>query len=309
MSHLPLAPSAFAAPATPSSTSTSNRNRPPSPKFSAATEDILRRINANGATPNSMPGFEAVKESILKGMVTSDKIPVPPPSSNAKRGRPAGRGSANSASRTAGAPGPESSTRGRRRGRARGRGRGRGGGRGGKRKRDESEAESELTQSDEQSDQDPFLIDDDDDDDGKAAGDEDDYAPLPTTTKSGRSVHKPAHFVPSIPSPVSASKRRKPYRRNPDSALCKACHRGHSPNNNQIVFCDGCGAAYHQYCHDPPIDKETVLVPDKEWLCAACVRTRMREVAGTALDGLESGDKMSDLEVGRVWSRRRPSPY
>lgn len=102
----------------------------------------------------------------------------------------------------------------------------------------------------------------------------DSYNPVPTTTKSGRSVHKPTAYVPTIPSPTQTnSKRRKVGGRHSNArSVCKTCQRGHSPNANQIVFCDQCNTGYHQYCHHPPIENDVVLIQDKEWVCAACVR-------------------------------------
>ena len=259
-------------------------------QYSAATAEVLRRMSENGAAHTGTPGYEAAREQILRGIVTSDRLPVPPPMSTGKRGR-GGRGGI---SRTDSVVTPSASSwtpdmsRGRPRGRPRGRGRGsgRGRGRGGKRKREDSEAEdSDLSLSDEGKLQ-----------DGDANELSDSYTPLPTKTKSGRSVTKPAQFVPTIASP-SGPKKKRAYRRNPESALCKACHRGHSPANNQVVFCDGCVGAYHQYCHDPPIDKEVILVPEKEWFCTSCVKERNEVIAGTTLEGLISGEKLTLDEV------------
>jgi len=64
-----------------------------------------------------------------------------------------------------------------------------------------------------------------------------------------------------------------------------------------VVFCDGCGGAYHQYCHDPPIDKEVILIPEKEWFCATCSRERNEVITGTTLEGLVSGEKLTVEEV------------
>lgn len=48
------------------------------------------------------------------------------------------------------------------------------------------------------------------------------------------------------------------------------CQRGHSPTSNVIVFCDQCNRAWHQLCHDPPIETEFVTVKEKEWHCREC---------------------------------------
>lgn len=99
--------------------------------------------------------------------------------------------------------------------------------------------------------------------------------PLPTRTKSGRSVNKPVVFVPTIPEPAHGTKRRKSTK-TLLAAKCKTCQRETDPANNRIVFCDACNTAYHQYCHRPPIDSDVVTVLEKEWLCSACVLARQR---------------------------------
>jgi hypothetical protein len=62
------------------------------------------------------------------------------------------------------------------------------------------------------------------------------------------------------------------------------------------VFCDVCNTAYHQYCHDPPIDNEYVTVLEKEWLCGPCERSKKNVVAGT--EGLVAGE---GLGIDQVW--------
>ncbi|PGH10912.1 hypothetical protein AJ80_07355 [Polytolypa hystricis UAMH7299] len=142
----------------------------------------------------------------------------------------------------------------------------------------------------------------DDDDDGIIrAGDSDsdsDSEPTPmitTHTKSGRQVHRPSLFVPSVHStqeglPVAASeghqqpqsqqqqqgqqplrKRRRVYRKGKEMHVtCKHCDRAHSPATNTIVFCDDCNQAWHQFCHDPPIANEVISVKEEEWFCREC---------------------------------------
>jgi hypothetical protein len=112
-------------------------------------------------------------------------------------------------------------------------------------------------------------------------------------TKSGRQVHRPSQFIP-LQSPTTAvshgnsgkKRGRRPHlfgtntsgliftrkTKHSENALCKVCDRGFSPANNAVVFCDGCGDAYHQYCHHPPIEGDVVDQPDKEWLCTKCIR-------------------------------------
>jgi hypothetical protein len=103
--------------------------------------------------------------------------------------------------------------------------------------------------------------------------------------------------VPVIPEPTSQpNKKKRPYRRNIDAAVCKMCHRPTSPTNNQIVFCDGCGTPYHQYCHDPPIENEVVEVQEKEWFCAECTKSREGPQKGDA-EGLIPGESLTMDEV------------
>jgi hypothetical protein len=177
---------------------------------------------------------------------------------SAPRGRPPGR------PRGSRARGP---TRGTTRGN-------RGGGRGGKRKRA------------------------DDEDDGGDTSDSETYAP--TTTKSGRNVQKPTTFVPPPqPSPptMPSYKKKRTYRRNPESAVCKICLRGVSPASNMIVFCDGCNVPYHRYCHQPPIDKSVIDEVDKEWYCKQCERERIQPVPESHVVGFVSVENASAEEV------------
>jgi hypothetical protein len=182
--------------------------------------------------------------------------------SSARRGRPPGR------PRGSRARGP---TRGITRG-SRGSSRG---GRGGKRKR----------------------ADDDEGDDG-ASSDSETYAP--TTTKSGRNVQKPTTFVPEpqpSPQPMPSFKKKRVYRRNPESAVCKTCLRGVSPASNMIVFCDGCNVPYHRYCHQPPIDQSVIDEVDKEWYCKQCERERIQPVPEAHVVGFVAAKNASAEEV------------
>ncbi|KAK3696165.1 hypothetical protein LTR37_018067 [Vermiconidia calcicola] len=232
------------------------------PRLSEQTECILKRVNANAANAAAVgtPGWEAAKEQVLRDMATSDKFPTPTPPRDTTTPKRGGRGGKRASFVTDGdamdvkaegiTPQPTPASRGRGRGGGRPRGRGRGGGRGGKRKREDRS--------------------DDDSEDSEV------YSPVVTTTKSGRSIQKPTSFVPPPQSPTTAGpKRKRPYRRNPESAVCKVCLRGTSPASNMIVFCDGCNTPYHQYCHHPPIDKAVVEEVDKEWYCKQCEKERV----------------------------------
>ncbi|KAF1947954.1 hypothetical protein EJ02DRAFT_9002 [Clathrospora elynae] len=234
---------------------------PSFPEFSASTAAILSRLSGKNGHASGTAAFEAKRAEIMQNYVTSDKMPTPSPiPSTGRRGR-GGRVGMPSGLKTEVGASPAGASSGRGSGRGRGRGRGRGGraGRGGKRKRNESDEES-----------------DNDDDDSNVS---DSYTPLPTRTKSGRSVNKPVVFVPTIPEPSQGVKRRKSTK-TLLAAKCKTCHRETDPANNRIVFCDACSTAYHQYCHDPPIDNEVVTVLEKEFLCTPCVRAKQSVVEG-----------------------------
>ena len=229
------------------------------PQFSAQTESILKRINANAANAAAAgtPGWEAAREQVIKDMATSDKFPTPTPprdTGTPSRGGRGGKRASDTGSIEAKMEGEASQAApglgGRGRGGGRPRGRGRGGGRGGKRKREDR-------------------------DDDDLSEDSEVYSPAVTMTKSGRSVQKPTAFVPPPQSPTTTNKRKRPYRRNPESAVCKVCLRGTSPASNMIVFCDGCNTPYHRYCHHPPIDQAVVDEVDKEWYCSQCEKERV----------------------------------
>lgn len=229
----------------------------PQSQLSTKTEEILRKVTLNvaAAARAGTPGWEAAREQVMRGVVTSDQMETPNQEKfiskqGDKGGKRAsfadaeGKVDAVLLSATPGSSGRKS-TRGRPRGR------GRGGGRGGKRKREDR-------------------------DDGDSDSSEEVTSPVISMTKSGRSVQKPASFVPPPqPSPATTNKRKRTYRRNPDSAVCKICLRGTSPASNLIVFCDGCNTPYHRYCHHPPIDQIVIDEVDKEWYCKNCERERV----------------------------------
>ncbi|KAF2473216.1 uncharacterized protein BDR25DRAFT_282551 [Lindgomyces ingoldianus] len=265
-----------------------SQNGPPAgfPQLSASTAEILKRLQANAgqsSTATSTAAFEAKKAEVMKSYVTSDNLPTPPPiPGTGRRGRGGGRVGTPSGLKTeiGGVMPVAGSTPTSGRGSGRGRGRGRGGGRGGKRKRAES-----------------YDSDDDDSDISTS------YTPLPTKTKSGRNVNKPTAFVPTLPEPSPGVKRRKSTK-TILTAQCKICHRGTDPGNNRIVFCDVCNTAYHQYCHDPPIDNEVVNVLEKEWLCGPCERAKQSVIEG--MEGLAAGDGLS-IEEKRAYLSTLPS--
>lgn len=117
--------------------SASNSSGPSFPQFSAATAEILKRLQANqGNATAGTAAFEAKRAEVLQNYVTSDKLPTPPPvAANGRRGRGGRVGTPLKTESGAGSAGTTPASRGS----GRGRGRGRGGGRGGKRKRAESD--------------------------------------------------------------------------------------------------------------------------------------------------------------------------
>lgn len=63
-----------------------------------------------------------------------------------------------------------------------------------------------------------------------------------------------------------------------------------------IVFCDGCNSGYHQYCHQPPIEKEVVQVAEKEWFCGKCADSRKNNAISDAIQ-LVAGPELTREEV------------
>lgn len=65
-----------------------------------------------------------------------------------------------------------------------------------------------------------------------------------------------------------------PRQLEPDAvdANCLICHRSPDTLDNQIVFCDGCDAPYHQKCHSPEIDNSFIESPESMWFCRSCAR-------------------------------------
>jgi hypothetical protein len=129
------------------------------PQLSAATEEILKRVNATTSTSSGSPDYAAARESVMKGMATSANVSTPSNPRGSGRGRGRGRGKAVTISGpttpidngTPTTPLPASgssrgsgrgSGRGRGSSRGRGRGRGRGGSKAGKRTKIDDERDS-----------------------------------------------------------------------------------------------------------------------------------------------------------------------
>ncbi|TAQ83466.1 hypothetical protein B7494_g8210 [Chlorociboria aeruginascens] len=224
------------------------------PQFSAATEMILKRINSGGVGTSSLssfgitgtpPGYEDMRRSVLQGMKTTLNMEISTPV-NASRGSTRGSASGNGASSNSGRGRPA-------KGKAKA---------GTKRKR-VSKEESEST---EDSTAMSGLGDDSESDDTSS------ITEFPRVTQSGRAVNKPAQFIPAISE--GSARKRVLSKRSQDQALCKRCGRGHSPQSNMIVFCDGCNLGWHQMCHDPNVSDEEVQDEVSPWFCSDCAKKR-----------------------------------
>ena len=288
----------------------SAQQKPPSQlnAFSPSTQEILRRLGHNISSES--PEWEAARKQVVQSMAATPSTSSPRTSVDltqaTKRGRGRGRppnsirlsvDGVTSRNSTSSRPAISSSlatdaiSRGRGRG---GRPRGTAGiGRGSQRKRKRTKSGNGEDDTD----------DNDDGDRGSSSMPPSDSHPstpkAPTVTKSGRSVQKPSTFLTSPTTTPSAaldaanttprgvtysrvSHRgrggRKSTAKTSALALCAKCLRGHSPESNVIVFCDGCNTPWHQWCHVPHIGREVVEVPDKAWFCSRC-EARREEVS------------------------------
>jgi hypothetical protein len=238
---------------------------------------ILKRINS-GAGTNSLarmrmtgtpPGYENMRQEVLKSMKTSMNTPLPPsepPKTGGRRGQGT-RSSIGSASSGAGLGTPTISAGSTSIG-SNGVPGTAGKGKGARsklkvgvkrKKKNDSESSSEsLAMSglggDSESESSPDIID------------------FPKVTQSGRAVVKPTQFVPAVSD--TPAKKRGISKKSQENALCKRCGRGHSPSKNMIVFCDGCNLGWHQMCHDPPITEDAVKDESSTWFCTGCGKKR-----------------------------------
>ncbi|RKF59589.1 putative phd domain containing protein [Golovinomyces cichoracearum] len=238
------------------------------PQFSAATQMILERIHSgNSASFSSMgistatapPGYEDMRRSVLQSMRTSMSLSTPSTPSEEKKTNTRSSRSAHgsglsttptSTSTGSGKKGKNTNRKSRSK-------------TSGKRKRIKNESEN----SDEESDENMSKLGGD-----SGMDDSDEVTKLPKVTQSGRHIVKPTQFAPAIFE--NSSRRRASSRKIPEQALCKRCGRGHSPQNNLIVFCDGCNLPWHQKCHDPIIADDAVQVESTLWFCADCSRKK-----------------------------------
>lgn len=150
---------------------------------------------------------------------------------------------------------------------------------------------------------------DDDDDEKDDTDASEEFTPI-AATSSGRRINQVKTFSPVVidpakglshknlqaaaraplPEPSSTAKKNKKRRKPGEAAVCINCGRGHSPNTNMIVFCDGCSTPWHQYCHDRPITPSFIQIEEKEWNCAECTTVQEEKMH---LTGKVSADRMS----------------
>ncbi|KAM0136135.1 hypothetical protein ACHAP3_004758 [Botrytis cinerea] len=269
------------------------------PQFSAATEMILQRMRAGisgglssiGIT-GTPPGYEEMRRNVMSGMKTTQnmQITTPPPRyQTSKKSTP--KPSATPKTPKVESPTVSSNSAGakkKRKGLKTGQKR--------KRAKDDSESadESEALSG---------LGGDSDSDDSSSAME------MPKITQSGRQIVKPTQFVPTLPetssrkrSSASTNKRTQ----NQEQALCKRCGRGNSPQNNMIVFCDGCNLGWHQMCHDPIVSEEEVKDEQAPWYCNDCARKRGIKPAPSKTDGVSWAGKT--LDQRRTYLALLPHP-
>ncbi|KAI1000036.1 hypothetical protein K3495_g8160 [Podosphaera aphanis] len=236
------------------------------PQFSAATQMILERIQSRNSSSFSsigitsstppLPGYEDMRRSVLQSMKTTLNMNLPSTPTTAKKSNAkTSRSTSVSGSRTT----PTGTFASNSRGRPAARGRPKNGA-----KRRKLKDESEDSE-------------DSDENMSKLGGDSDsdeteEITKFPKITQSGRQIVKPTQFVPATYE--NPPKRRNLTRKVQEQALCKRCGRGHSPENNLIVFCDGCNLPWHQRCHDPVISNIAVQDESSTWYCAECSRKK-----------------------------------
>lgn len=240
--------------------------------------EVTTGAESTSAVPESTMNMATPSQFAIPAAPASGSASSTPRGRGGTRGRPRTKFPMNGGSQHAASPnattenGTPVSGRGRGRGRGggrprgsgRGRGATRGAARGGKRKRGDDDDDDDD--------------DEDDEADGGASDSSIEITPVATATRSGRSVQKPTTFVPPPPSPTT-NKRKRPYNhRNPQAAVCKLCLRGTSPASNPVVFCDGCNAPYHRWCHKPPIEQVVIDKEDAEWYCKSCADTKVVKV-------------------------------
>lgn len=257
------------------------------PQFSATTQMILERIHSrNSSTLTSMsipgtvvppPGYEDMRRSVLQTMRTSMNMQIPATPARDKKTKPKYTRSTSGSGLSISPTGVSTSSVGKGKSAIRNQ-RSK---TSGKRKRIKDKSED----SDEESNNNILQLGGDSDLD-----DSDTVTKLPKITQSGRHIVKPTQFVPATYE--NYSRRRTSSRKAQEQALCKRCGRGHSPQNNMIVFCDGCNLPWHQNCHKPVIPDDAVLVESALWFCSECSQRK----------GIKS--EYEAAPKGMSWARR-----
>lgn len=72
-----------------------------------------------------------------------------------------------------------------------------------------------------------------------------------------------------------------------------------------MVFCDGCNTPWHQWCHDPHINREVIEIAEKEWFCSSCKHKHEEEIV--PIDKRSSGEEWS-IEERRTYIEGLSSP-
>ena len=74
---------------------------------------------------------------------------------------------------------------------------------------------------------------------------------------------------------------------NIDDEVCQACGVNPDDREDELLFCDGCDAAYHLSCLTPALDS----IPEEDWFCPHCARRR---------------EQLRELEAKKTAEKRSP---
>ena len=124
--------------------------------------------------------------------------------------------------------------------------------------------------------------------------------PTSSTAKKPRTVARVSDVAPVF---LTGAMKRKRARNPAEAAVCRNCGRGHSPNTNQIVFCDGCNTPWHQFCHDRPITPTVIEFEDKEWQCADCEIENSLANVGKGMVNAEALAQTSGIDRTLKWKQ------